>query len=322
MRLEQLTYVVTIADCNSISKAAKKLYVTQPALSNALRDLEKELNFPVFHRNAQGVSLTEKGEELYRIAKSIQGDLDQIRRLSAKGPHSSSLTVAAAPLVCCYTFFETMDSIKIAFPELTLVTKELRPKQMMEALSAGTVDIALCGYPVSWRKNFQEQITQLGLERESLVRWPFAVFLSAQSPLAGEELLSLEQIKDVPVICFEDYVSPGATQAYGFQAAYTFVTRDSIKDAVSHGKGCALLPISMALDDVYFECDKIKVVPLKENSLIHVDLVYRRAKNTTEEEGATLQIIRDYIRKADARLKRQFLRARKQATGINIWLPY
>lgn len=310
-----------IADCCSISKAAKKLYITQPALSNALRDLEKELSFPIFLRNAQGVSLTEKGEELYRIAKSIQCDLERISRLSAKSLHTSSVAIAAAPSVCCYTFFETMDSIKIAFPGLTLSVSELRPRQMQEALTGGSVDIALCGYPASRRKAFAEEIAQLDLEREPLARWPFAVFLSAQSPLAGEELVSLEQIKDVPIICFEDYEA-SATQSYGIQAAYTFLDRAGIKDAVSHGKGCALLPISMALDDVYFECDKIKVVPLKETSLIHVDLVYRRSKNMTEEETAILEIIRDYIRKADARLNRQFLKVRKQATGSNVWLPY
>lgn len=321
MRLEQLTYVVTIADCCSISKAAKKLYITQPALSNALRDLEKELDFPIFHRNAQGVSLTEKGEELYRIAKSIQGELDRIYRLSAKGYHASSIAIAAAPLVCCYTFSETIDSIKIAFPELALTMNELRPKQMLEALTSGSVDIALCGYPVSRRKDFIEEIAQMGLEREPLARWPFAAFLPPQSSLANEELLSLEQLRDVPIICFEDYEA-SETQGYGIQAAYTFLDRAGIKDAVSHGKGCALLPISMALDDVYFECDKIRVVPLKETSLIHVDLVYHRSKTITEEETAILEIIRDYVRKADARLNRQFLKVRKQATGSNIGLPY
>lgn len=321
MRLEQLTYVVTIADCNSISKAAKKLYITQPALSNALRDLEKELDFPIFLRNAQGVSLTEKGEELYRIAKSIQNDLEQIRRLSAKGLHASSLTIAAAPSVCCYTFSETMDSIKIAFPDLTLTVSELRPKQMAKTLCGGEADIALCGYPSSRRKDFAALTAQLGLEREHLARWPFAAFLSPQSPLAEEEVLSMEQIRDVPIICFEDYEA-GTAWACGLQAAYTFRDRAGIKDAVSHGKGCALLPISMALDDVYFECDKIKVIPLKETSLIHVDLVYRKPKNMTEEETAILEIIRDYVRKADARLDRQFLRVRRQATSSNIWLPY
>lgn len=321
MRLEQLTYVVTIADCCSISKAAKKLYVTQPALSNTLRDLEKELNFPIFVRNAQGVSLTEKGEELYRIAKSIQSDLERIHRLSAKGLHTSSIAIAAAPLVCCYTFFEVMDSIRIAFPELKLSVAELRPRQQMEALSAGSADIALCGYPGSRRKAVTERISRLGMERESLVRWPLAVFLPAGSPLAAEEQLSLEQIRDEPVICFEDY-EPGSAQAYGIQADYTFVDRAGIKDAVSHGKGCALLPISMALDDVYSECNRIKVVPLKETSVIYVDLVYRRSKTMTEEETAVLGIIRDYIRKADARLNRQFFGMRRQATGSDIWLPY
>jgi len=321
MRLEQFIYVVTIADCSSISKAAKKLYITQPALSNALRDLEKELNFPIFNRNAQGVSLTEKGEELYRIAQSIQSDLERIRRLSAKGLHSSKIALAAAPLVCCYAFSETVASIKIAFPELNLTLHELRPKQMLEALDGGTADIALCGYPASWRREFVGEISRLGFEREHLARWPFAVFLPAQSPLAKEKCLSLEQIRDVPILCFEDYNACEAP-AYGIRVTRTFSNRSEIKEAVSHGKGGALLPISMALDDVYFECNKIRVVPLKETSLIHVDLVYRRSRSMTEEETAILRIIRDYVRKTDARLNRQFLGVRNQSTASNIWLPY
>lgn len=61
MNIQQLTYIVEIANCKSISRAAEYLFVSQPALSQQIRNLEKELGYRVFHRTSKGLELTEKG---------------------------------------------------------------------------------------------------------------------------------------------------------------------------------------------------------------------------------------------------------------------
>ena len=63
MTLQQLHYVLTIADAGSFNKAAELLYVSQPSLSNAVRDLEKELSITIFHRSGRGVTPTNDGAE-------------------------------------------------------------------------------------------------------------------------------------------------------------------------------------------------------------------------------------------------------------------
>ena len=82
MRLEHFQYIVEIARCKSMSKASKKLFITQPSLSTAIQGLEAELGFQIFKRSAAGVALTEKGEALLHIAEDIVFQLEQIKELS------------------------------------------------------------------------------------------------------------------------------------------------------------------------------------------------------------------------------------------------
>ena len=69
MTLQQLEYIVAIAETGSLNKAAEQLYVSQPSLSSAVKELERELGITVFHRSARGVSLTADGAELLPYAR-------------------------------------------------------------------------------------------------------------------------------------------------------------------------------------------------------------------------------------------------------------
>ena len=71
MNIQQLTYIVEIAKCNSISRAAEYLFVSQPALSQQIRNLEKELGYCVFRRTRKGLELTEKGNLFYQKAQKM-----------------------------------------------------------------------------------------------------------------------------------------------------------------------------------------------------------------------------------------------------------
>lgn len=73
MNIQQLTYIVEIANCKSISHAAEYLFVSQPALSQQIRNLEKELGYCVFHRTSKGLELTEKGNIfIYKSARNAK----------------------------------------------------------------------------------------------------------------------------------------------------------------------------------------------------------------------------------------------------------
>ena len=71
MTLQQLKYVIVIADSGSVNSAAKNLYLSQPSLSSAVRDLEEEIGFELFHRSNRGVTITAEGEEFLNYARQV-----------------------------------------------------------------------------------------------------------------------------------------------------------------------------------------------------------------------------------------------------------
>ena len=71
MTLQQLRYVITISETGSLNKAAEILYVSQPSLTEATRELEKELGITIFHRSGRGVTLTNDGMEFMTYARQV-----------------------------------------------------------------------------------------------------------------------------------------------------------------------------------------------------------------------------------------------------------
>ena len=81
MTLQQLKYVVTVAETGTITNAAKKLYISQPSLTNAIHELEKEMNIVIFQRTNKGIVLSREGEDFLGYARQV---LEQAARLEDK----------------------------------------------------------------------------------------------------------------------------------------------------------------------------------------------------------------------------------------------
>ena len=78
MTLTQLNYIITIAEARTINKAAEQLYVSQPSLTSAVQELEKELGITLFYRSGRGVTLTNDGAEFLMYAKQLYGQYEGI----------------------------------------------------------------------------------------------------------------------------------------------------------------------------------------------------------------------------------------------------
>ena len=81
MNLVQLKYAVEIADTGSINKAAENLFIGQPNLSRAIKELESSLNITIFHRSAKGMDLTPDGENFIRYARTILKQVEDVENL-------------------------------------------------------------------------------------------------------------------------------------------------------------------------------------------------------------------------------------------------
>ena len=85
MTLQQLNYIITISEVGSINRAAEKLYVSQPSLTSAIKELEKELGIVLFNRTGRGVTLTAEGVDFLPEARQVYGQYLNLREKYGKG---------------------------------------------------------------------------------------------------------------------------------------------------------------------------------------------------------------------------------------------
>ena len=93
MTLQQLKYAITVAETGTITEAANRLYISQPSLTNAIHELEKEMNIVIFRRTNKGINISKEGEDFLGYARQVldQADLLEERYMNDKhqSPHFS-----------------------------------------------------------------------------------------------------------------------------------------------------------------------------------------------------------------------------------------
>lgn len=202
MTLQQLRYIIIVAEKGSINEAAKYLYISQPSLSNSIKELEEELGFPIFIRTNRGVTLSHKGMEFLGYARQVitQADLleekyikktKQIKSFCASSQHYPFVSHAFVELVKEYeeddynftlsetTTYEVIENVKTLYSEIGI----LYLSKYNEAV-------------------IRKILSENNLIFEELVRAKPHVFLYKEHPLAKEELIDLEDLREYPKISF------------------------------------------------------------------------------------------------------------------------
>ena len=147
MRLEQLKYLIEVANCKSMNKAAQNLYITQPALSIAINSLEEELQYPLLKRTKKGVLLKEDGA---RVLQEAQMVLNTIQNwYLAKSEHEYELDgvvhIQAIPSICVAMSNTLIFELQKKYPKLSVFLHEKTPQHMVCLLYTSQVwDSSVC----------------------------------------------------------------------------------------------------------------------------------------------------------------------------------
>lgn len=195
MTLQQMRYVITTAECYSITSAAEKFQLSQPNLSNAIKDLEQELGIQIFERKKSGVSLTPDGAELVR---SIQPILNQVQRLedTYKQPssHRISFSVATQHIsIVTEVMIAFMKEQDPHFNEYNFQYLQLRTKEILDYVASEFCEIGVL------LKNRENRVLDWEMEQQELDFHLLAtmrpkVYVPKQHPLAGRTKVSMEDL--------------------------------------------------------------------------------------------------------------------------------
>lgn len=194
MDLRALSYFVTVAEELNITKAAEKLCMSQPPLSNQLKKLEQELDTILFIRGKRYLQLTDSGKLLYRHAKEIislaEKTSDEIKSIGkgVNGTISMGLVEGSAPNIAA----EWIESFLHIYPDVKFKITDGNSDELIEKLRSGLINMAVITSPCD-----QTLLNSFKVGQE-----PMTAFMSVDNPLASlpGNQINLSELKDQPLI--------------------------------------------------------------------------------------------------------------------------
>lgn len=203
MTLQQLRYVVTVAEKGTISEAAKALFISQPSLTNAIKELEQELQITIFHRTNRGSVVSNEGDEFLAYARQVleQANLLEEKYLNGKKRRPRFSVSTQHYSFAVNAFVDVIREFGGDAYDFTL--RETQTYEIIEDVSRLKSEIGILYTSSKNEEVIQKMIHQNGLEfTELLVAAPH-VFLSSRHPLAEKEVIKLEDLEDYPYLSFE-----------------------------------------------------------------------------------------------------------------------
>jgi DNA-binding transcriptional LysR family regulator len=247
MDLRRLRYFVAVAEELSFNRAAQRLRISQPPLSNQIKQLEEELGVQLFERSSRGVRMTEAGEALLDEARWIFVQLEQTIRVVQRIGHGEvgRLTLGFVPSASNEVLPSILRTFRHRYPDVDLFLREMRPDRVVQRLHDQQIDAGFLYLPLD----------DASLNTECVSREPLVLALPESHRLASKPRIALQALTEEPFILTARYSMPGL---YGqvIKACHQagFVPRAVQKDVwlmqtivglVAGNIGVALVPASL-----------------------------------------------------------------------------
>lgn len=207
MTLQQLYYAITISETGSLNKAAERLYVSQPSLTGAVREIEKELGITIFHRSGRGVSLTNDGLEFISYARQVYSQYESMMENYGKaGKHKKKFGISTQHYSFAVKGF--VDMVKqFDTEEYEFAIRETKTKEVIDDVITLRSEIGILYLNDFNRKAIQKLLRENSLAFHSLVRCGTYVYLWKGHPLAENKSITLEELSEYPCLSFEQGAS-------------------------------------------------------------------------------------------------------------------
>lgn len=203
MTLQQLKYAITVAESGTITEAATRLYISQPSLTNAIHELEKEMNITIFNRTNRGIVLSKEGEDFLGYARQVleQASILEDRYKCASGG-KKQFCVSTQHYSFAVNAF--VDLIKqFGQDEYDFSLRETQTYEIIEDVAHMKSEIGIL-----FLNDFNETVIKKLLKSHELIFQELFVakphvFISVDHPLAHNDVITNEQLEDYPYLSFE-----------------------------------------------------------------------------------------------------------------------
>ncbi|HEX4703316.1 MAG TPA: LysR substrate-binding domain-containing protein [Pseudonocardiaceae bacterium] len=248
MQFQQLAYFVTVAETRHFTRAADRMRVAQPSLSQQVRALERDVGATLFRRIRGNVTLTEAGETLLPIARRILAETETayraVRELDELG--RGRVRLGATPSLCTGLLPTMLATFRREYPGIELAIRESGSRDLQAELSEGTLDLAII---IDSRLRDDPRLSTVPLLAEELV-----VISARDTPAAGARM-PIRALRGRPLVMFRrGYDLRDATlaacRAEGFEPTFAIEggEMDAVLEFVRAGIGLAVVPSTVVGD--------------------------------------------------------------------------
>ena len=276
MTLQQLKYIIEIAETGSITMAAQRLFIAQPSLSKSVAELEKEMGITIFNRSNRGVYLSEDGTKFLSYARQIveQTELLENEYKAAPPPRRAFAVSAQHYAFVVNAFVELVREYGRNKYEFTL--RELKTAEIIEDVRTHRSDIGIL-----FLSNFNREVIRHILQSEEMqfIKLFTAnphVFVSKQNPLVGKKIVTLDDLKEYPRLTYDQ----GVKNSFYF-AEELHITAESPKNIVVSDRA-TLFNLLIGLDGYTISSgilssdlngDNIVAIPLESDEQMEVGYI-------------------------------------------------
>lgn len=286
MTIQQLKYVIAIANSGSLHEAAGRLFISQPALSSSIRDLENELNIQLFERSNKGVYLTEDGSEFLVYAKETVSQYNLIEeRFGANVDGKKHFSVSMHHYVFAVHAF--VRAVKAFDTEnYTYSVHETRTDEVLLDVKNMKSEVGIISYSDKNVKILKKLLNEYHLVFVPLMIRDTYVYIWKSHPLSDRKELALSDLKDYPCVSFDQssnndfYLTEEALSDYEFSKRITSTDRATSAEMMAALNGYSIgtgnITDSLALKD------DIVAIKLKEEDPLTIGYIIRENHNMTD----------------------------------------
>lgn len=303
MTLQQLKYVTTIANIGSISEAAKRLFVSQPSLTKAIKELEKEMGITIFDRTNKGITVSKEGERFLGYARQVleQAALLEEQYKSQSGGKKQFSVSTQHYSFAVNAFVELLKGAEIDQYDVSL--RETQTYEIIDDVAHMKSEIGLLYYNDFNRPVLEKLIHTNELTFTELFTAHPHIFIGKTHPLAHKEVVSMDELEEYPYISFEQ----GDHNSFYFsEEIFSTVVRPKhirVRDRASLFSlllGLDGYTVSSGVIDKEVNGENIISVPLAEQGLMHIGYItnnkMQRSRLGQEYIHALEQYVNNYGR--------------------------
>ena len=299
MTLQQLIYALTIADCGSMNEAAKQLFISQPSLSETMKELETEIGLDIFLRSNRGIVITPEGEEFLGYARQVteQFGLLQSKYIDKKVKEKFSVSTQHYTFAV-KAFVETVK--QIGMEQYEFAVHETTTISVIENVKNFKSEIG-----VLYENDFNEKVLnkmfkENGLEFVELFSCDTFVYLWSGHPLAKQDVITMEELDEYPCLSFDQGKNNSLYLADEMKSTYEY------RRLIKANDRATLLNLMIGLN-AYTLCSGIicedlngndyKAVPLKETEKMRIGYIKRKGAKVSHIGELYIEELKKYKEK-------------------------